>query len=159
MSNTTHDIVIDGQSFIMEIRIDENEGNWISLTSTCDDTPCDWVVNDATTPSWVCNTHQYDGTGDYPATGSHPEVCDFSDVDEDGECQTEHTTYDFMEYDQSKQFDAILAKNILARDLRDNRDGRSVLNDLVQLETIEQYTGELNQPSVRDIVEDETGNI
>ena len=39
--------------------------------------PCEWFVNDATTPSWVCNTHMYDGTGDYPATGEHPDECPF----------------------------------------------------------------------------------
>ena len=40
---------------------------------------CEWVVNNASTPSWVCNTHMYDGTGDYPATGEHPDECDFKE--------------------------------------------------------------------------------
>lgn len=156
---STHDITIDGKNFIMELTIDEEKGNWCALTEACNSDPCEWLVNTATTPSWVCNTHMYDGTGDYPATGEHPEVCDFSDVDEDGECRTEHDTYDFMEYDQTKQFNAIIAKNILARGVRDDRDNRAVLSDLFQLEEIEKYTGQLNQPSVRDIIEDTTGNI
>lgn len=40
---------------------------------------CDWFVNDATEKSWCCNTHMFDGTGDYPATGEHPEACDFAE--------------------------------------------------------------------------------
>ena len=42
---------------------------------------CEWFVNDATTPSWCCNTHRYDGTGDYAATDEHPGNCDFEDSD------------------------------------------------------------------------------
>lgn len=38
---------------------------------------CEWFVNNATVPSWCCNTHMYDGTGDYPATEEHPEFCPF----------------------------------------------------------------------------------
>lgn len=43
--------------------------------------PCEWFVNTATTPSWCCNTHMYDGTFDYPATGEHPDVCSFAESD------------------------------------------------------------------------------
>jgi len=56
-------------------------------------------------------------------------------------------------------FDAIIAKNVLARAVRDDRENRSVLNELFQLEEIEKYTGTLNQPTARDIIEDTTGNI
>lgn len=42
-----------------------------------DDEPCYWIVNNATEPAWCCNTHMYDGTGDYPAAGEHPETCPF----------------------------------------------------------------------------------
>jgi len=93
MSVTTHDITVDGTNFIMELTIDDEGGNYMTLTEACNSDPCEWFVNKATTPSWCCNTHMYDGTGDYPATGDHPEVCDFSDVDEDGECRTEHETH------------------------------------------------------------------
>jgi hypothetical protein len=43
--------------------------------------PCEWFVNKATTPSWCCNTHMYDGTDDYPATGKHLPDCDFAEDD------------------------------------------------------------------------------
>lgn len=39
--------------------------------------PCEWFVNNGTVPAWCCNTHMYDGTGDFPATGEHPETCPF----------------------------------------------------------------------------------
>lgn len=156
MSVTTHDIEVDGQSFIMELTINEERGNWVALTSTCDDTPCNWYLNDGKpVKHWVCSTHQYDGTGEYPEGVQHPEVCDFSDVDEDGECQTEHETYDFQEYDQSKQFDAILAKNQIAEELADFKKTGELNADFIlhQLREIEKYTGELNQPTVMDTYE------
>lgn len=46
-----------------------------------DDEPCYWIVNNASEPAWCCNTHMYDGTGDYPATGEHPETCPFREED------------------------------------------------------------------------------
>lgn len=52
---------------------------------------CEWFVNDATTPSWCCNTHEFDGTGDYPAKDEAgndlepPEQCDFAESDADVE--------------------------------------------------------------------------
>lgn len=55
-------------------------------------TACDWFVNDATEPSWCCNTHMYDGTGDYPDISSpgdatpgdsHPDLCPFADAEEE----------------------------------------------------------------------------
>lgn len=157
---TTHDLKANGHQYILEwTHANDDRDGYIAITEACDDTPCDWFVNDATTPSWCCNTHMFDGTGDYPATGEHPEVCDFADVDEDGECRTEHETYDFTEFASDKQFDAIIAKNNLARAVRDDRENRSVLNELFQLEEIEKYTGQLNQPTVREIIEDTTGNI
>lgn len=97
MSVTTHDIEVEGQTFIMELTLDDDGKSYMTLTSTCDDHECEWAINNATVPSWVCEYHRYDGTGDLPATEPHPEVCDFSDVDEDGECRTEHETYDFAE--------------------------------------------------------------
>lgn len=100
MSNTTHDITIEGVNFIMELRLDEDGENYMGLTEACDPTPCDWFENNATVPSWCCATHQYDGTGDYPINAGIvlPEVCPFSEVDEDGECITDHRTYDFKEF-------------------------------------------------------------
>jgi hypothetical protein len=47
--------------------------------SLTDDTPCEWFINDATEPAWCCNTHQFDGTGDYPASEKHPDECDWAD--------------------------------------------------------------------------------
>ena len=93
---TTGEIEADGKRYIMEWT-NEEAGGYITLTDACDDTPCDWFINKATVPSWCCNTHMFDGTGDYPASSEHPEVCDFSDIDENGECRTEHETYDFKE--------------------------------------------------------------
>ncbi len=50
--------------------------------SLFNDEPCDWTVNKATVPSWCCDAHMFDGTGDYPATGEHPEQCDFADQED-----------------------------------------------------------------------------
>lgn len=79
--------------------------------------------------------------------------------DDDGDNYWTEWTLEDCEDDDDLQFQAVLAKNIMARDLRDDRDNRNVLNDLAMLETIEQFTGTMNQPSVRDIIEDTTGNI
>lgn len=46
-------------------------------TEDDEDEPCFWIINDARTPAWCCNTHMYDGTGDFPATEGHPEECPF----------------------------------------------------------------------------------
>jgi hypothetical protein len=44
--------------------------------------PCEWFINNATTPAWCCNSHMYDGTGDHPANGGgHPEQCPFAEND------------------------------------------------------------------------------
>lgn len=156
MSVTTHDIEAEGKTYILEwTHSDDERDAHIAITETCDDTPCEWFVNNATDPSWCCNTHQYDGTGDYPASGDHPEVCDFSDVDEDGECRTEHETYDFTEYGGDKHFNAILAKNAIAEELADYKKTGELNTDFImrQLRDIEQYTGEMNQPSAQDTYE------
>lgn len=57
----------------------------------------------------------------------------------------------------NKHFDAILAKNNIARIIRDlDTEGMVPVNSLVfQLQEIENYIGEGNQPCVKDIVEDE----
>jgi hypothetical protein len=55
----------------------ENFGEHSPLASEL----CEWVINDATVPSWVCNEHMFDGTGDYPASEEHPDQCDFADSD------------------------------------------------------------------------------
>lgn len=47
--------------------------------------PCEWFVNNGTVPAWCCNTHMYDGTGDFPATGEHPDECPFADAEEEGD--------------------------------------------------------------------------
>lgn len=58
--------------------------NWDGQYPT-DTKDCEWFVNTATTPSWCCNTHMYDGTNDYPAVDDdgddtdHPEQCDFAE--------------------------------------------------------------------------------
>lgn len=44
---------------------------------------CEWFVNHATERAWCCNTHMYDGTGDFPATGEHPDECPFAEAEED----------------------------------------------------------------------------
>lgn len=57
-----------------------------------------------------------------------------------------------------KKFDAILAKNDIARYLRDNKIASEYL--IYCLKQIEAYTGEANQPSVDDILaDDERGNL
>lgn len=68
--------------------LDENIYDNLENGSLYDDTPCEWFVNKATTPSWCCNTHMYDGTGDYPTKhddktkGEHPEICPFGEDQE-----------------------------------------------------------------------------
>ena len=52
----------------------------------------------------------------------------------------------------NRQFDAVLAKNQIARDIRDNPNHISVTNLIFQLKEIEKYTGEMNQPSVEEIL-------
>ena len=73
MSNETEpleqDEVIDSRDVIARIEYLESRRD--------ESQPCDWFVNDATEPAWCCNTHMYDGTGDYPATGEHPADCPF----------------------------------------------------------------------------------
>lgn len=99
MSLTSHGIEVNGQKFIVELILNDDGKSHITLTEPCDTTPCDWFINKATIPSWCCNTHQYDGTGDYPANAgiTLPEICPFSEVDEEGECRVDHITYDFEE--------------------------------------------------------------
>ena len=105
---TTHDIEANGKTYILEWThgdplADKPEG-YIAITETCDATEepreCEWFVNKATNPSWCCNTHMYDGTGDYPTKwdektkGEHPTECPFAE--NDTICD-EHETYDFKE--------------------------------------------------------------
>jgi len=96
MSVTTHDVIVDDTTFILEWTHTDDGTDYIAITEGCNDQPesCEWFVNKATTPSWCCNTHMFDGTGDYPATGEHPEDCDFKD---DEECDGMHETHDFQE--------------------------------------------------------------
>lgn len=54
--------------------------NWQSDNPSAPE-DCEWFVNKATEPAWCCNTHMFDGTGDYPATEDHPEACDFAESD------------------------------------------------------------------------------
>lgn len=61
-----------------------------------------------------------------------------------------------------KQFDAVLAKNAIARMVRisdKSGDTISIGAMMVYLEDIEEYTGQMNQPCIRDILNDKTGNI
>lgn len=57
------------------------EARWESILEEVaqfeEDEPCEWFVNQATVPAWCCGAHMYDGTGDFPATGEHPETCPF----------------------------------------------------------------------------------
>jgi hypothetical protein len=52
-----------------------------------------------------------------------------------------------------KHFDAILAKNQIARELKQSREDVSLNNIKKLLLIIEEYIGEGNQPSVEDILE------
>ena len=54
-----------------------------------------------------------------------------------------------------KHFDAILAKNQIARELKQKKDDVSLTNIKNLLLIIEEYIGEGNQPSVEDILESE----
>jgi hypothetical protein len=146
---TTHDIEADGQNYILEWRRDESgeEPGWISITGACDDQPedCEWFVNNATVPSWCCNSHMFDGTGDYPASSDHPEDCDFKE-EYDNQEDCDHETYDYQEFSSEKQFAAILAKNNIAKELASAEPNINWI--LSNLQDIEAYTGELNQPTV-----------
>ena len=61
----------------------------------------------------------------------------------------------------NKHFSAILAKNQIARAIRDTKGSQKVEISTYILENllidIEKYTGEANQPCVKDIVNDEKG--
>jgi hypothetical protein len=52
-----------------------------------------------------------------------------------------------------KHFDAILAKNQIARELKQSREDVSLNNIKKLLLIIEEYIGEGNQPSVEDILQ------
>jgi hypothetical protein len=54
-----------------------------------------------------------------------------------------------------KRFDAILAKNDIAREIKQLRNNQEPISSNViiyALETIEQFLGEGNQPSINDIL-------
>jgi hypothetical protein len=65
------DDVIDSRDVIARIEYLESRRD--------DSAPCEWFANTAEVPAWCCNTHMYDGTGDYPTTGEHPGVCPFGE--------------------------------------------------------------------------------
>lgn len=95
---TTHDIESDGKRYIMEWAHSEEGNDTVTLTEAVDDTPCEWFVNNGKpVQHWCCNTHMFDGTNQYPASGDYPAVCDFSPVDENGEVMVELETYDFTQ--------------------------------------------------------------
>lgn len=57
-------------------------------------------------------------------------------------------------------FDAIIAKNNIAREIRDSRQHHEEINASwveAQLAIIEQFIGEGNQPAISDILESEYG--
>lgn len=65
-----------------------------------------------------------------------------------------------------KKFNAILAKNNIAREIRDYKNCRVGCSERLNkhyiiecLKDIEDYLGESNQPCVIDIIEDKTGSI
>lgn len=62
---------------------------------------------------------------------------------------------------QEKLFNAILAKNNIARELRDYEPEGVISTSKIAncLIDIEEYLGTLNQPSVRDIINDETLSV
>lgn len=72
---------------ITEVDQDIMYGDWLG-ESPMDSEDCEWFVNDATEPAWCCETHMFDGTGDYPAKdeagddSEHPDDCDFKDGSE-----------------------------------------------------------------------------
>lgn len=99
ISVTTHDIEADGQHFILEWTRTDDDTDHISITEACEDEPCEWFLNDSTPlKRWCCSTHQYEGDENETELTAHPTQCDFKDLDEDGECTTEHETHDFQEY-------------------------------------------------------------
>lgn len=56
----------------------------------------------------------------------------------------------------TKKFEAILAKNDIAREIRNFRQYGQPINSLAIewcLEQLESYMGEANQPSIKDIIE------
>jgi hypothetical protein len=80
--------IINGMDMILMNNIAEVDesvwDNWQGKEPTAGE-DCEWFVNKATVPSWCCNTHMFDGTGDYPAKdeagddNEHPDICDFAD--------------------------------------------------------------------------------
>lgn len=83
--------IINGISAVLMNNIPEVDpsvwDNW-GKNNPMDTDDCEWFVNDATEPAWCCNTHMFDGTGDYPAKdedgldNDHPEDCDFKEGSE-----------------------------------------------------------------------------
>ena len=59
----------------------------------------------------------------------------------------------------NKHFNAILAKNELAREIRDGGSTTKISAYKLQsaLEDIEDYIGEANQPNIKSIINDERG--
>lgn len=80
----TKDQILDSRDIIARIEYLEERR----------DEECNWFENNGTEPAWCCNTHMYDGTGDYPATGEHPEDCPSKDeaLDEDEREELEELT-------------------------------------------------------------------
>ena len=66
-----------------------------------------------------------------------------------------------METKQDKLFNAILAKNKIARELRNLKYNQEPILSFNLLESclqdIEEYLGQANQPSVEDIINDKKG--
>ena len=62
---------------------------------------------------------------------------------------------------EDKLFTAILAKNDIARELRDYNTGEPISVSIVEecLRQIEEYIGTGNQPSVDDIINDEKSMV
>lgn len=85
----------DGRELLVQYTEEVDEGlaiygRWVAEDGSVDalathliTETCEWFVNNATVPSWCCNRHMYDGTGDFPATGEHPDECPFADAEEE----------------------------------------------------------------------------
>lgn len=68
--------------------------------------------------------------------------------DDGDDCWTEWTLED-CDDEEDMQFQAILAKNRAAEELKSDEPNLSFV--IAQLEIIEEFTGEMNQPAIKDI--------
>lgn len=102
--------------------------------------PCDWFVNNGTVPAWCCNTHMFDGTGELPATGEHPEQCRFGEDDEG-----QVITYIRVRWSRTEEFETVIEYEGTLEEWEDEDTD----SELADLETNENY----ESTPERDILE------